>query len=64
MEIGHTSSHQSNVEVMGAQYPSSLGGGYGIAGSHGNEDLNGGCVVMLEQRLRGVQHFFLCKQQR
>jgi hypothetical protein len=39
---------------MGAQYPSSLAGGYGIAGSHGNEDLNPGCVVMpAEQRWRG-----------
>ena len=32
-ELILTSSHQSRVEVMGAQYPS-LSGGYGIDGNH------------------------------
>jgi hypothetical protein len=50
MEMARTSSHQSKVEVMGAQYPSSLGGGYAIAGSHGNDDLNGYCAVILHEQ--------------
>lgn len=31
--MSRTSSHQSKVDVIGAQYPSSRAGGYGIDGS-------------------------------